>query len=116
MKRIMEGRAYGVGVADGAVYGGRCAKITGNDKFALQNSASGITAGVFSGDRDSGQLCTVYLDGVYETDQFISGAAAGNQLAADASTGKLKAAGEGETVVGLALSVSSGILRFKLGK
>jgi hypothetical protein len=109
------GIRYGLGTASADVQAAHAAKLTGNDTLAHGDSTSPVV-GLFIKDAESGKMPAVYCcGGVYETDVFTGTIAAGDLLTVG-SDGKLKtsAAPETDQLVGLALSVVSGVLRFKL--
>lgn len=115
VKPLMPGKAYGLGTASATVMAGYPAKVSGNDQFAHGDTTSAC-AGIVARDTASGTKVTVYMDGgIYETDVFETGIAAGDPLKIGA-TGKLaKSLDPGnDLLVGQAMSVSGGILVYKL--
>jgi hypothetical protein len=99
--------------ADGVV--GQCVRITGDNIFTVNDNAGKRSFGVLAASCKKDELCGVFCQGgVYETDQFTGNVAAGEELGCDASTGKLKKAGAQDFVLAEAISVVSGVLRFKL--
>ena len=115
-KQRMGGVAYGLGTAAADAVAGLCVVLSGNDGITRNTSASNPSFGILGRNAESGKLCVVHCNGgVYETDQFTGATiSAGDLLACDASTSKLKKWTSGEAVVGMAISNVSGVLRFKL--
>lgn len=111
---VHQGLAYGDGVMKGAGQRGKCVKMDGDDTFALNTSAAVQTIGFLKSDAADGTMPTVMCNGgIYETDVFTTGIAAGDNLICGADSKLAKAAGEqGEIVIGRALSVSGGVLKF----
>jgi hypothetical protein len=99
--------------ADGAA--GQCVRLTNENVFSVNDDAGkrsfGILAAACSKDALAGVWC---MGGIYETDQYSGNIAGGDALSCDAQSGKLKAASGDEFVVAEAISVTSGVLRFKL--
>lgn len=115
VKPLLPGKSYGLGTASAAVNAGYPAKVSGNDTFA-NGDATSATAGVIAKNAASGEGVAIFMDGgVYETDVFESGVAAGDPLKVG-STGKLakNTTPESTPIVGQALSVSSGVMVYKL--
>jgi hypothetical protein len=109
------GFRYGLGAisADAAV--GLCVRLTGDNVFTVNDDATKRSFGVLAGSCRKDELCGVFCQGgIYETDQYTGNVAAGEALGCDAQTGKLKKAGAQDFVLGEAISVVSGVLRFKL--
>jgi len=108
------GLAYGGGTASEDLTSGMIAKLTGADLFGKVAGAADKAFGVVYRDAKLGEYATVYCDGgVYETDTFISGIAAGDELEVDPATALLRKATTGE-VVAQAMAVSATELKFKL--
>lgn len=114
LQPLSPGFRYGLGLISGAGEVGQLVKLAGDDLFSV-NTNPGVTSfGVLAAPFKDGEMCAVYCrGGIYDTDQFVGTIAAGDDLACDA-TGKLRRAVTDEKVVGLAMSVVSGTLRFKL--
>jgi hypothetical protein len=109
------GFSYGLGTISGAGVAGQLVKVAGDNVFAVNDDADGVSFGVLAKSYADGEMCGVYcMGGIYETDQFEGSPEPGAQLACDADTGKLKAVAEGNFVVGQAISLQNGVLRFKL--
>ena len=110
------GFRYGEGVAVADADAGLFVTATGNKSFAVLGSATARPFGMYAAPAVAGELCAVWCcGGIYETDQYVTtNVVAGCDLAVDASTNKLKLAAGGNFVVGHAISVSGGVLTFKL--
>lgn len=110
------GFRYGLGTLSEAGEAGLCVALSGDNEFELNGDSTKRSFGILVGACVEDALCGVWCGGgIYETDQFTgSTIAAGDELACDSSTSKLKKAGEGDFVIGHALANVSGVLRFKL--
>eukprot|EP00919_Chromeraceae_sp_WS-2016_P025793 GHVR01060934.1.p3 GENE.GHVR01060934.1~~GHVR01060934.1.p3 ORF type:complete len:121 (+),score=20.99 GHVR01060934.1:133-495(+) len=109
------GLRYGMGTISGAGTVGQLVKVSDDNVFMVNDDPAVRSFGLLVGTYTDGEMCGVYcMGGIFETDQFAGDISAGDELACDADTGTLKAAEEGEFVVGEAISVASGVLRFKL--
>jgi Uncharacterized conserved protein (DUF2190) len=109
------GFSYGLGTISGAGAAGQLVKVAGDNVFAVNDDADGVSFGVLAKPYADGEMCGVYcMGGIYETDQFEGSPTPGAPLACDADTGKLKTLAEGNFVVGQAISLKNGVLRFKL--
>ncbi len=126
------GLAYGDGDLKGPGVPGQAVKLTGDDEFtvcaAVTDVAVGIlgridlteaqeTLGVLPGATDLNKAVIWLNGGIYETDKFTAGAAAGDELMFDTSAGEIKKWVTGSPapqVIGKAISVSGGILKFRL--
>lgn len=108
------GLAYGAGTASEDLTGGMIAKLTGADLFGKVAGAADKAFGVVYRDVKQSEYATIYTGGgVYETDTFTSGIAAGDELEVDPATALLRKATTGE-VVAQAIAVSTTELKFKL--
>lgn len=109
------GLAYGDGTMQGAGAMGQFVKAVGNDIFAVNTSSTVKSFGILRKDYADGEMPGVWCcGGVFETDQF-GGEIAVNGLLMVGDAGKLVAlTGEGAIPVAQAISVSGGILKFKL--
>lgn len=116
VKPLYEGTPYGLGVAASGGLGiGQCVKLSAADTFAPGASTSARIFGINKSTVAAGENPTVYCGGgVYETDVYEGSPSAGNKLACDATSSKLKVAGESDFVVAECISCSGGVLRFKL--
>ena len=109
------GFSYGLGTINGAGAAGQCVKINGDNQFAVNTDPTARSFGVLTKSCKDGEMCGVFcMGGIYETDQVVGTPAAGDLLACDADTGKLKAADEGDFPLGETISCQTGVLRFKL--
>ena len=109
------GFLWGLGTISGAGSPGQCVRVAGDDVFAVNDDGDERSFGVLAKAYADGEMCGVYcLGGVYETDQYAGNPSAGDALVCDAETGKLKPQDDETVVVAEALSVQSGVLRFKL--
>ncbi len=108
------GLAYGDGHMQGDGQLGRFVKLVGDDLFAVNTDPTTASFGVLIKDYTDGEMPGIYCQGgVYETDVFEGAVSAGGELGIDA-TGVLTAATEGAEVVAQAISVSGGVLKFRL--
>ena len=109
------GFRYGLGAVSEDATVGQCVRLTDGDVFSVTDDAEVRSFGILAASCKKDELCGVYcLGGIYETDQYAGEIAASEALACDATTGTLKAASGDEFVMGEAISVASGVLRFKL--
>ena len=110
------GLAYGDGHIQGDGKLGRFVKVVGDDLFAVNTDPTSASFGVLIKDYKDGEMPGIYCQGgVYETDVFEGTIGAGDELEIDTS-GVLIVAGtqQGAKVVAQAISVSGGILKFRL--
>ena len=108
------GLAYGDGHMQGDGRLGRFVKLVGDDLFAVNADPTTKSFGVLVKDYKDGEMPGIYCQGgVYETDVFEGTVTAGNELQID-SSGALTAATQGNEVVAQAISVSGGVLKFRL--
>ena len=109
------GFRYGLGTISADAVAGQCVRLTDANVFSVNDDAAKRSFGILVASCDKDALCGVYcMGGIYETDQYTGNISAGDELACDANTGKLKAASGDEFVVGETISLVSGVLRFKL--
>ncbi len=126
------GLAYGDGNLKGPGTPGQAVKLTGDDEFticaAVADVAVGIIGkidllsaqevlGVLPGATDLNKAVIWMNGGIYETDKFTAGMAAGDDLMFDTSAGEIKKWVTGTPdpqVIGKAISVAGGILKFRL--
>ncbi|MDK9699952.1 MAG: hypothetical protein OEM52_07405 [bacterium] len=124
LNAALPGIAYGNGELQGPGNPGQIVKLVGNDLYEVVNNANdepfgllGRTNRLKSGPTPTSTdkvLAVVFVgDGIYETDNFSGSITAGNALTFDATLGNLKAAGAGAKIIGRALSVSDGMLKFQ---
>jgi len=121
------GLAYGDGDLKGPGDPGQAVKLTGDDEFAVCAAVTDAAVGIL-GSLDllehetpaAGDLhkAVIWLNGgIYETDKFTAGAAAGDDLMFDTAAGEIKKWVTGTPppqVIGKAISVAGGILKFRL--
>lgn len=108
------GLAYGDGFLQGAGSMGQFVKAVGDDAFAVNTDPATPSFGVLMKDYADGEMPAVWCNGgVYETDVF-SGAITPNELLKIDGAGKLVGGGTSANAVAQAISVSGGILKFKL--
>jgi hypothetical protein len=112
---LAPGFRYGLAPLSGAGSCGQLVKLAGPNLLAVNTTPAARSFGILEKPYRDGELAGVFcLGGIYETDQFEGTPAPGNELACDATTGKLKVKGQGEFAVGETISCVSGVLRFKL--
>ena len=109
------GFRYGLGTISADAVAGQCVRLTDANAFSVNDDAAKRSFGILVASCDKDALCGVYcMGGIYETDQYTGNISAGDELACDADTGTLKAASGDDFVMAEAISVVSGVLRFKL--
>ena len=115
VQAMAPGFRYGLGKMDGAGEPGQIVTVAGDNVFSVASDPTARSFGLLERKIKDGEMPGVFcLGGIYETDAFVGSPAAGNKLAADAETGHLKTASEGDFVLAEAISVESNVLRFKL--
>lgn len=108
------GLAYGDGFMQGAGKMGQFVKLVGDDTFAVNTAAGDPSFGILMRDYEDGEMPGVWCcGGVYETDQY-SGAVNPDDLLKIDADGKLTGGATATNRVAQAVSVSGGILKFKL--
>lgn len=109
------GLAYGDGYLQGDGKCGQFVKLVGSDLFAVNTDPTAKSFGVLIKDYRAGDMPGIFcMGGVYETDVFDGTINAGDDLKV-AATGHLSSGvQEGDAVVATAISVSGGILKFRL--
>ena len=121
------GLAYGDGDLKGPGDPGQIVKLTGNDEFTVCSAVTDVGMGILGsldklenvtpGATDLNKAVIWMNGGIYETDNFTSGAIAGDDLMFDTSAGEIKKWVTGTPdpqVIGKAISVIGGILKFRL--
>ena len=110
------GIAYGDGYAQGAASCGMVMKLVGNDLFAPADDPTEPAFGVLFKDVTDGEMPTIYTGGgVYETDSFTGTIVAGERLKVHATNHNLtNGIQAGDVAVAEAISVSGGVLKFRL--
>ena len=115
VKAMAPGFRYGLGTISAAGTAGQCVVLSGNDEFTVNDDGAVKSFGILAADADEDELCAVHcMGGIYETDAYTGEIAAGGPLACDATLGVLAPLGEGDVTIAEAISVVSGVLRFKL--
>ncbi len=110
------GLAYGDGFMQGDGALGQVVKIAGNDLFAVNDDPTVPSFGLLVKDYKAGDLPGILCGGgVYETDVYEGTIQPGNDLKVS-SGGKLTGGtiAAGEHIIARAISVSGGILKFRL--
>jgi len=118
------GIAYGDGELQGPGEKGQFVKLIDNDTFQVVSDVADVPVGVIY-NLDKLQHVTpaatdknkvaLYMDGgVYETDNISGTIASGDDLTFDPTDANIKTAAEGNTIVGKALAVEGGVVKFKL--
>jgi len=93
---------------------GQFVKAVGDDTFEVNTDAGTRSFGLLMKDYADGEMPGIWCGGgVYETDQF-SGAINVNELLKIDNTGRLVGGATNNNKVAQAISVSGGILKFKL--
>jgi len=118
------GIAYGDSELLGPGEKGQFVKLVDNDTFEVVSDAADVPVGIIynidkpphvtpaATDRNK---VAVYMDGgIYETDNVTGTINAGNDLTFDPTAANIKTAGENDFVVGKALAVEGGVVKFKL--
>ena len=110
------GIAYGDGFVQGDGVCGQVMKVVGDDLFAVADDPTEPAFGILYKDVKSGEMPTIYTGGgVYETDNFTGTIQAGERLKVHATNHNLtNGAQAGEVVVAQAITMSGGVLKFKL--
>jgi len=110
------GIAYGDGYIQGGGVSGQVMRIVGDDLFAVADDPTEPAFGVLYADVKDGEMPTIYTDGgVYETDNFTGNLQANDLLKVHADNGNLtNGVQAGDVVVAQAISVSGGVLKFRL--
>ena len=118
------GIAYGDGELQGPGEKGQFVKLIDNDTFQVVSDVADVPVGIIynldklqhvtPGATDRNKVA-LYMDGgVYETDNITGTIAAGDDLTFDPTDANIKTAAEGNTIVGKALAVEGGVVKFKL--
>ena len=118
------GIAYGDGELQGPGEKGQFVKLIDNDTFQVVSDVADVPVGVIyrldklqhvtptATDRNK---VAIYMDGgIYETDNITGTIATGDDLTFDPIAANIKTAAEGNTIVGKALAVEGGVVKFKL--
>ena len=110
------GFRYGLGTISADGVAGQCVVLSDHNVFTVNDDPDVKSFGILAADCDADELCAVHcMGGIYETDQYTGEIAAGGALVCDETLGVLRAsAGGDELTIAEAISVASGVLRFKL--
>ena len=109
------GLAYGDGYLQGDGQLGQVVRIVGNDLFAVNTTPTAKSFGILIKDYKNGEMPGIYcMGGVYETDAFEGTVVAGDDLKVSAGGRLTNGVAAGEHVVAHAISVQSGVLKFRL--
>jgi|GEM_PF-237707 len=121
------GLAYGDGELKGPGDPGQAVKLTGDDEFTVCSAVTDAAVGILGSldilehetpAANNLHKAAVWMNGgIYETDKFTAGAAAGDDLMFDTSAKEIKkwvTETPPPQVIGRALSVAGGILKFRL--
>lgn len=110
------GTAYGDGYMQNGGQLGQVVKLVGNDLYELCTNPEENAFGLLLKDYNKGEMPAIYCNGgVYETDVFEGTVNPGDYLKCSAA-GKLTAGAFSgkQQVIAQAISVQSGVLKFKL--
>jgi len=118
------GIAYGDGELLGPGDKGQIVKLVDNDTFQVVSDAADVPVGIIyhlvklpllTPEATDRNKVAIFLDGgIYETDNITGTISADDDLSFDPTAGTIKAAAEGETIVGKALAVEGSLVKFKL--
>ena len=109
------GLAYGDGTMSGAGSLGQVVKVAGNDQFAVNTAATARSFGILRKDYADGKMPGIWCcGGVYTTDVFEGTVNAGDELKVSANSKLTAGVAAGDQVIAEAISVVSGVLKFKL--
>jgi len=109
------GIAYGDGYMQGDGSLGQVVKVAGDDLYAVNTDSEARSFGLLMKDYKNGEMPGIYCGGgIYTTDVFTGNISAGDELKVG-NDGKLaKKTGNNDLVIAEAISVSGGVLKFKL--
>jgi len=110
-----QGLCYGDGYMSGAGSLGQVVRLVSHDRFAVNTDPTLKSFGILAKDYTDGQMPGVYCNGgIYETDVFEGVVQPDDDLKVSAH-GKLCAGVQaGELVIARAISLESGLLKFRL--
>ena len=109
------GIAYGDGYMQGDGALGQVVRVAGDDLFAVNTDPTVRSFGLLMKDYANGEMPGIYCDGgIYTTDVFTGPLAAEDDLTVGADGKLTKKTVGSEKLVGVAISVADGILKFKL--
>ena len=112
---LYDGLHYSCGVAGVALTAGQVVKLSANHTFIPCASVSAASEGIAKYDCDADGAPDIIMSGVHQTDNYVGSPSAGNDLACDASTSKLKVATTSDRIVGRVIAVENGVMTFSLG-
>ncbi len=109
------GLAYGDGTLSGAGTLGQVVKVAGDDLFAVNTDATVRSFGILRKDYADGKMPGIWCGGgIYTTDVFEGTVNDGDELKVSANGVLTAGVAAGDQVIAEALSVASGVLKFKL--
>ena len=111
-----QGTSYGMATINEDVKAGQIVKLNGHDLLSLNNDPKTRSFGILYKDAKAEEMCTAFTDGgIYETDNFTGTINPGDLLLVDAANKNLTSGiSTGDIPIAEAISVLSGVLRFKL--
>lgn len=109
------GLAYGDGYMSGAGTLGQVVKVAGNDLFAVNTDPTVKSFGILRKDYADGKMPGIWCGGgIYSTDVFEGTINAGDKLKVSANSKLTAGVIAGDEIIAEAVSVSGGVLKFKL--
>ncbi|MGD8834280.1 MAG: hypothetical protein PVI54_05645 [Desulfobacteraceae bacterium] len=109
------GLAYGDGHIQGDGQLGQVVRVVGDDLFAVNTDPGLRSFGILIKDYAAGQMPGIYCNGgVYETDAFEGTITAGDDLMVSTNGILTNGGGTNDLVIAQAISVSGGVLKFRL--
>ena len=109
------GLAYGDGYMQGEGLKGQVVRIVGSDLFAVNTDPTQKSFGLLITDYKDGEMPGIYcMGGVYETDVFEGVINPGDDLKVSANGKLTSGVAAGEEVIARAISVSDGMIKFRL--
>lgn len=115
IQRNHQGLAYGDGTLQGDGSLGQVVKLVGDDLFEVNTDPTVPSFGILIKDYKNGEMPGVFCHGgIYETDVFEGSIAAGDKLKVNANGKLTGGVTETDEVIAKAISVSGGVLKFRL--
>lgn len=109
------GLAYGDGYMQGDGQMGQVVRLVGNDLFTVNTDSETPSFGILIKDYKGGDMPGIYCDGgVYETDSHEGSINPGDELMVSANGYLTNGVGNNDQVIATAISVSGGVLKFKM--
>jgi hypothetical protein len=109
------GLAYGDGHIQGDGQLGQVVRVAGDDLFTVNTDPGLRSFGILIKNYASGEMPGIYCNGgVYETDVFEGTISAGDDLVVSANGRLTNGGGSNDQVIAQAVSVSGGVLKFRL--